>query len=177
MYGKLQGVIQIFIRVIFRGIGRQEKHLNFLPVLLRPGRNNLTMMNPQIIQNQKYFLLRTADQTLHETDHPLLVHGILVDHKADIALVADGRDHIDPLPLRLYRQHGKAALKRKTALYDFTVAYPCLICPIDDAILCFCTPCNRRILLIFSPLDALRILPPRTLRRALATHSPALHVV
>ena len=40
---------------------------------------------------------RCAHQPLHETDQPLLVHGVLINHETDAALAADGRDHIDPL--------------------------------------------------------------------------------
>ena len=120
---------------------------------------------------------RGTDQTLHEADEPLLVHGVLIDHKMDIALTADRRDHIDSLPLRLYWQYGRPALGRKAALYYLAVAYPCLIRPIDDGIFCFRTPCNSRILLLFPPSDAIRILFPRALRRSLAAHALALHVV
>ena len=41
MYGNLQGMIQVFIRITFRSIGRQEKRLDFLFVLFQPGRNKL----------------------------------------------------------------------------------------------------------------------------------------
>ena len=40
-----QGMIQIFIRIVFRSIGRQEKHLDFLLVFFQPGRNKLAMMD------------------------------------------------------------------------------------------------------------------------------------
>ena len=60
------------------------------------------MMDLQIIQGQKHFPLRTAHQTLHEANQPLLVHGVLIDHKADFPLTADCGDRIDPLPLRLH---------------------------------------------------------------------------
>lgn len=49
-------MIQIFIRIIFRSIGRQEKHHDFLFVLFQPGRNKLAMMNLKIIQNQEHLL-------------------------------------------------------------------------------------------------------------------------
>lgn len=177
MYGNFQGVIQIFIRIVLRSIGRQEKYLDFLLVLFQPDCGKFAMVNLQIIQNQEHFLLRGTDQTLHEANEPLLVHGVLIDHKTDIALAADRRDHIDSLPLRLYWQYGRPALGRKAALYYLAVAYPCLIRPINDGIFCFRTPCNSRILLLFPPSDAIRILFPRALHRSLAAHAPALHVV
>ena len=135
----LQRMIQIFIRVIFRSIGRQKKHLNFLLVLLQPGRSKPAMMDLQIVQDQKHFLPRGANQTFHEADQPLLVHGVLIEHKTNLALAADCGDHIDPLPLRFHRKHWRPALGRIAALYDLAVAYASLIRPIDDGVLCFCT--------------------------------------
>ena len=177
MHGNLQSVIQIFVRVVFRSIGREKKHLYFLLTLFQPGRDKLAMMNLQIVQNQEHFPLRAADQTSQEADETLLVHGVLVDHEADFPLTIDSRNHIHPLPLRLCWQHGRTALGRKAALHDFTVAYPCFICPIDVGILCLCSLCNGRVVFTYPLLNAFWILFPRTLRRALAAHPPALHVV
>ncbi len=43
-------MIQIFIRVVFRCVGRQEEHLHLLLVLLQPGRSKLAVMHLKIIQ-------------------------------------------------------------------------------------------------------------------------------
>ena len=173
----LQSMIQVLIGIVFRSIRRQEEHLNFILVLFQPSRSKLAMMDLQIVQNQEHFPLRSADQTLHEADQPLLVHGVRIEHKTNLALAADCRDHIDPLSFGFHRQHRRTAFRRKAALYDFTVAYAGLICPIDVRILCFRTPCNSGIFLTFPPLDTRRILFSGTLRRTLAAHAPALHVV
>lgn len=173
----LQSMIQVLIGIVFRSIRRQEEHLNFILVLFQPSRSKLAMMELQIVQNQEHFPLRSADQTLHEADQPLLVHGFRIEHKTNLALAADCRDHIDPLSFGFHRQHRRTAFRRKAALYDFTVAYAGLICPIDVRILCFRTPCNSGIFLTFPPLDTRRILFSGTLRRTLAAHAPALHVV
>lgn len=138
MHRNLQNVIQIFIRVVFRSIGRQKKHLHFILMFFQPGRDKLAMMNLQIVQNQEHFPFRAADQTLQEADQPLLVHGVLINHEADFPLTVEGRDHIDPLSFRFHWQHRRTALGRKPALYYFTVAYTSLICPIDIGILCLC---------------------------------------
>ena len=71
----------------------------------------LAMMDLQIVQDQEYFLFRGADQTFHESDQPLWVHGVLIDHKPDFALTADCGEHIDPLPLRFHWQHGRTAFQ------------------------------------------------------------------
>ena len=135
----LQSMIQVFIRIVFRGIGRQEKHLNFILAVFQPRRSKLAVMDVQIVQNQEHLLFSITNQALHKPDQPLWVHGVLIDHKPDFALTADCGEHIDPLPLRFHWQHGRTAFQGKAALYDFTAAYARLIRPIDDGILCFCT--------------------------------------
>ena len=109
MYGNFQSMIQILIQVVFRRIRRQEKRFDLL-VLFQPGSNRLAMMDLQVIQNQEYLLLRRTNQPLHKLDQSLLVHGILINHKAHLALAADGRDHIDPLPFRLHGKYRRTAL-------------------------------------------------------------------
>ena len=52
----LQSMIQVFIRIVFRGIGRQEKHLNFILVVFQPGRGKFAVMDLQIVQNQEHLL-------------------------------------------------------------------------------------------------------------------------
>ena len=64
MYGKLQTMIEIFIRIIFRGIRGQEEDLYFLPVFFQPGSHQFPMMHFQIIQNQEYLFLGCAKQLL-----------------------------------------------------------------------------------------------------------------
>ena len=41
------------------------------------------------------------NQLVHKLDQALLIHGILIQHKADIPLPAQGRKHIQPLSFRL----------------------------------------------------------------------------
>ena len=111
MNRNLQSMIQVFIWIVFRSVGRQEKHLHFILVPFQPGCSKLAVMDLQIVQDQKHLLFGGTNQALHKLDQPLLVHGVLIDHKPDLALTADRRDHIDPLPLRFHRQHGRMALR------------------------------------------------------------------
>ena len=89
MHGKLQSMIQIFVRVVFRSVGRKKKDLYFILTLFQPSRNKLTMMHLQIVQNQEDFPLRAVDQPPQEADQALLVHGVLVDHETDFPLTVD----------------------------------------------------------------------------------------
>ena len=99
---KLQSMIQVFIRIVFWSIGRQEKDLDFLRMVFQPWRNQLAVVDLQIIQNQEHFPLRGTHQLHHEPDQPLLVHRFLIDHKANMTLAVNCRDHIDPLPFCLH---------------------------------------------------------------------------
>ena len=110
MYRNLQSVIQIFVRVVFRSIGRQEKHIHMIFLLFQPGRHKLAMMDLQIVQNQEHFPFRAADQTLQEADQALLVHGVLINHKTNFPLTADRRDPIDSLSFRFHWQHWRTTL-------------------------------------------------------------------
>ena len=106
-----------------------------------------------------------------------MVHRILIDHEANLALAVGCGDHIHPLPLRFHWQHWRMAFRRKAALHHFTIAYTRFVAPVDIRILSLCTRCNGRIFLILPPLDALRILFPGTLRWTLAAHTPAPHII
>ena len=110
MHRNLQSVIQIFVWVVFRRIGRQKKYFNFIIMFFQLGRSKLAMMNLQIVQNQEHFPFRAADQTLHESDQTLLVHGVLIHHEPYFPLTAEGGDHIDSLSFRFHRQHGRTPL-------------------------------------------------------------------
>lgn len=177
MNGELQSMIEIFIRIIFRGIRRQEEDLNLLPVFLQPGSYQLSMMHLQIIQNQEYLLGGRIDQPSQKLDQPLLVHRPLIDHISYAALLIDGGEHIDTLSFGFHWQYGRVPFGSKTSLYGLTVTDACLVSPIDDRLFFFCPFQNLWIFLLFPPLDTLRILFHGALRWTLAAHPPAFHVV
>lgn len=139
MYRELQRMVEVFVRIVFRGIRREEKYFNFLLVFLQPGFNKLAMMNLQVIQYQEHLPLRRADKALHKLDQPPLIHGVLIDHETHIALVADCRKHIDPFPLCFHRQNRRLSFGSEAPLHHFAAAHASLIRPIYDGILCFCT--------------------------------------
>ncbi len=90
MYGELQRMIEILVGVVLRGVWGQEEQLDFLPVPFQPCCDNFSMMDFQIVQNKEYLLLGRAKQPTHKLYEPLLIHGVLIKHKADAALCADG---------------------------------------------------------------------------------------
>lgn len=59
MNRNLQSMVQIFIRIVSRSIGRQEKHLNFVLAVFQPGRSKLAVMDFQIVQDQEHLPFET----------------------------------------------------------------------------------------------------------------------
>ena len=74
MDAELQAMVQILIRVTFRRVGRQIKHLNFRFVLFQPSSHQLAVMHSQIVHDEKDFPPGFRDHTLHKFNQLLLVH-------------------------------------------------------------------------------------------------------
>ena len=172
-----EAMIQIFIRITFWGVRREEKDLYSILVTLQPGIHQFAVMHAQIVQDQEYFFIRICSQPSHELDQFLLIHGIFIDHIAQIPPKADRRDHIHPFPLRFHRKNRRFSTLCKTPFHCFTAVYSRLIRPVDFCIFFRCRLPDGWIFLLFPPLDALRILLPRTFGRTLARQAPASHIV
>ncbi len=64
MNSSFEITVQILIRIELRRIGWQVEHLDFVVVLGQPGFDDLGMVNPQIIENQKDLSLGVLDQAI-----------------------------------------------------------------------------------------------------------------
>ena len=170
-------MIKIFVRITLRGIRRQKEQLNFILVLGYPFSNHFPMMYPQIVQNQKNLLLRGSEHIPHEQNQMLLIHGTLIQHITHLPLTAQGRNHVYPLFFRLYRQNWRLPLGRKAPLIVFTIADPCLVCPIDRSFFHLSPLGYGWVFFPLPPLDTCRVLLSGTLYRTLAAQTPAPHIV
>ena len=59
MNRNLQNMMQVFIRIIFRSIGRQEQHLNFILVFFQPGRSKFAVMDVRLSRIRNTFCFET----------------------------------------------------------------------------------------------------------------------
>ena len=121
---ELQAMVQILIRITFRRVWRQIKHLDLGFMPFQPSAHQFPVMHSQIVHDEKDFPPGFRDHTLHKLNQLLLVHGILVNHEPQVSLLADGRYHVYPLTLCFYRQNRRLALGSKSPLYDFTKSTP-----------------------------------------------------
>lgn len=92
----LEVAVEIFVRIEFRGIQRQIKDLDLLFVFFQPGLDDLAVMDPQVIENQKNLAVRVLDQAGHEFDQHFGVHALSIQHKPHFTAIRDRRDHVNP---------------------------------------------------------------------------------
>ncbi len=92
-----QAVVKILIRVQFWRIGRQVEHFNLLFVFLKPVCDHPTVVDLQVVEDQIHLPASILNKPSHKGNQALAVHGVLVEHEPDLALVGDGGDHIYPI--------------------------------------------------------------------------------
>jgi len=85
MNGEFQRVIEKLVRIVLGGAWGQEEHFELLSVPFQPSCDELSVMDFQVVQNEEYLLSGHTNQTTHELYEPLLIHGVLIEHKANEA--------------------------------------------------------------------------------------------
>lgn len=82
MHGELQGVVEVFVRIVFRGVWRQIESFDLRFVALQPSLHQLAVMHAQVVHDEEDFPLRCADQTPHKLNESPLIHTLPVYHKS-----------------------------------------------------------------------------------------------
>lgn len=70
------------------------------------------MMDPQVIQNEEYLVLRVVEQTLQEIDEALGIDGAIMQTKSHQTLMGHGRYHRDAVPARRVQQLRRLPARR-----------------------------------------------------------------
>lgn len=99
MNSPLETIVEVFIRIQFWRVGWQVEYFDFPLVLFQPCLNYFAVVDFQVVQDKKHFASGILYQSAHELDQPLTVHVVAVEHKPNLALIGDGRDHVDPFTL------------------------------------------------------------------------------
>lgn len=95
MHVIFQVAVEILIGVMFRAVRRQKENFDLLLVFLQPGRNDLAMMNSEIVKNEKHLLTNVFYQTGHEFDKEDRGHCFSIQHESNFAGIGNRRDHVD----------------------------------------------------------------------------------
>lgn len=96
-----------------------------------------TVMNSQIVHNEKDLLLRVLDQALHKPDEDLARECFPVDHPAHLALVGDARNHVGGKSFGLLAQDRGLTLGGVSPPVLAVVSHPGFISPVNLGILAF----------------------------------------
>ena len=72
-------------------------------------------MHLQVVEDQEHLLAAVGNQSFHEADEQVSVHGFLNELEAHQPLVADGGDHRQAMPLARCRQYGGLPGRRVAA--------------------------------------------------------------
>jgi len=111
MQAGLEFGIEIFIGVQIGTVRRQEEQLYMLVMVSHPLLDLATVMHLVIIEDQEDFAVAVFYQAFEEVEENLGLEGIGIEHEADLALGADGRNHVEPMALVLgQHQYGRFSL-------------------------------------------------------------------
>jgi hypothetical protein len=97
----------------------------------------MAMMYLEVVQYQINFATGILDQSCHEGNQAFTVHVFLVEHESDLTLVADGRDHIDPVLSGCLAKNRCLALRRVSLLHIGPGLNACFIAPVDFGLVLF----------------------------------------
>ena len=144
----LQITVQIFIWIQFGRIRGQKEQFDFVFMLIDPVFDNMTMMNSQIVQNQKHLFVGIFYQSFAKFDKGLRVHCLIVNHETDFTLIGNRRDQVDPF-LFCIEPYGRRFSPWRIAPAMLTVAAkPGLIPPIYLSVFFLGPRCNDGILFV-----------------------------
>jgi len=127
-------------------------------VLFQPFFHQLAMMNTQIVKNQKDFMTNVFDQPFQESNESFRIHVVLVDHKADLALIRDRGNQVDSFTLGWKANCRSFPSGGITSAMLTVIGKPGFISPMNFGTYFFGFLGNCRILLVQPLLYGLRIL-------------------
>ena len=172
-----QVVVQVFHRIQFRRVGRQEAHRDLVRVRRHPVVHRWRLVRRQPIRDQDYLPGRSRDQLVQEDQEHCRGERPLVGHEADGPRVADGRDLVHP-EVRPRHRHRRPLSSPGVATPRMVIRRdPDLIRPENLRVVPGRQVFDRRVGSLLPPLDGGRILVTRLARRLLGRVLPAAQVL
>ena len=135
-----------------------------------------TVMNSQIVHNEKALLFRVLDQALHKQDEDLAVKRFPVDHPAHLALVCNARNHVGGKSFGLLPKDRGLALGGVSPPMLAVVSYSGFISPVNLGILAFGLRGDGGVSRLHPLSRGLGILLVGWLGRFLWSESPAIEI-
>ena len=134
----LQDVVQVFVGIELRRIRRKKEKFNLIFTLRNPFFNDFSVMNFEIIQNQKNFSVVTFNQTTEKFNQKLLRQSVGITHKFAMTLSIYCGDHIDFFFFDRQFHDRCNTCGRKSSLIIFLVANSRFIAEENYSVFFFC---------------------------------------
>ena len=146
-------------------------------MFFQPVSNDVAMMNFQVVNNQKDFLVSIFNQPIHKLDQRLGIHFVFVNHEAYFSLIGDRRNQIDSFASRMKLDFGCLSTGSITSPMVAIVTQPCLIAPMNFCAFYFCSLGNFRVFVIQPGFHSLGILFVSFFQGLLRRKTPSIQVL
>ena len=97
---RLEIPVEPFIRIRFWRVWRKIMQFDLIFPLIHPLPDLFGMMDPQVVHNQEYLVLRVVEQALQEIDEALGIDRTIMHTKPHQTLIGYSRNHRDAIPAR-----------------------------------------------------------------------------
>ena len=143
--------------------------------LVHPLPHLFGMMDPQVIHDEEYLVLRVVEQTLQEIDEALGIDGTIMQTQPHQTLIGHGRYHRDAVPARRVQQLRRLPAQRAASNPSRVLADGRLVGPVDRAPLRLGSPNDLRVGLVRPRLQCGLVLLPSAPGRPLQHQVCTLH--
>ena len=79
--GLLQVVVQVFVRIVFRRVGRKKEQTDLILTFLHPISYDFPMVNLEVVKNDVNLPVNILEQPFQELNQFLLIDAFLAEHK------------------------------------------------------------------------------------------------
>ena len=135
------------------------------------------MMNSQVVQYQEHLFVGILYQSFTKFDKGLRVHCLFVDHEANLALIGNRRNQVDPIPFGIKPYSRRFSPWSIAPTMLAVAAQPSLITPMDFSLFLLGFFNNGWIIFIKPFLNQFGVLFIGFTQRLLGGKSPAAKIL
>src|SRR5437899_13044975 len=178
-------LVQQFIGIQFRAVGRKPEELDARRVLCQPATHRRRLVHGVAIQNQKHFPGDQTQQATQKIQKDRRGEALVKNHEGQSTAIGEGRDQVAAEALTGARHHGRLAAASIGAAGLMVGAQPHLVAPVNLGLFSLGLRPDGRVFLLQPSPHGGRVLfvgaPHRLLWRQtpgpqIAPHRPDRHV-
>lgn len=170
--------VQVLVRIQLRRIGWQEEPFDLFFMLLHPSAHLLAVVHAEVIEDQKRLTaLGITNQASQEANQHLGGQGFPIQHKAQLAPVGHGRNHVGGETTAAGQVYRRLADRGVAAARMVVTAHAGFVAPLDLGVLGLGPLGDAGVLVVQPALDHFRLLLVGPLQWTLWGIAPALEVL